>query len=226
MRQNNLVIATRRCAKIHSEVELNGSSTLQIREQKQIETLLYSATNQPLTGMLDFLGVAQVTAPHSAIEWSPRRTFLPLLTAGQKPVFADGTNVFNALLSEKFNPREMVYLPEAARDFIFITNTAHVEIITNTITAQRIEAEVDAAQSSLLVIAQSYYRPWEATVDGRSVPLWRANHAFQALEIPSGRHTVRITYNDLNFKAGAGLSIATLLGCGLYWSRSRRLEKK
>ena len=206
--------------------KVNGSSTLQIREQKQIETLLYSATNQPLTGMLDFLGVAQVTAPHSAIEWSPRRTFLPLLTAGQKPVFADGTNVFNALLSEKFNPREMVYLPEAARDFIFITNTAHVEIITNTITAQCIEAEVDAAQSSLLVIAQSYYRSWEATVDGRSVPLWRANHAFQALEIPSGRHTVRITYNDLNFKAGAGLSIATLLGCGLYWSRSRRLEKK
>ena len=206
--------------------KVNGSSTLQIREQKQIETLLYSATNQPLTGMMDFLGVSQVTAPDSVIEWAPRRTFLPLVTGGQKPVFADGTNVFHALLSDNFNPRETVFLPEAARDFISVTNVSHVAIITNTITAQRIEAEVDAAQNSLLVIAQSFYRPWEATVDGRAVPLWRANHAFQALEIPAGRHTVRIVYDDLNFKAGAGLSIATLLGCGLYWLRSRRLEMK
>lgn len=206
--------------------KVNGSSTLQVREQKQIETLLYAVTNGLPAGLMDFLGVSQVTASNSVIDWTPRQTQLPLLTGGQKPVFADGTNVFQALLSADFKPREIVYLPEAARDFISVTGATHLDIITNHISAQRLEAEVDAAQSGLLVIAQSFYPAWEATVDGRPVALWRANHAFQALEVPSGRHTVRIVYHDWNFKAGAGLSLATLLGCGLYWMRSRRLEKR
>ena len=205
--------------------KVNGSSTLQVREQKQIETLLYAATNQPPAGLMDFLGVSQVTASNSVIEWSPRPAFLPLLTGGQRPVFADSTNVFQALLAADFKPREMVYLPEAARDFISVTGATHLEIITNTVSAQRLEAEVEGAQPGLLVIAQSFYPAWEATVDGRPVTLWRANHAFQALEVPSGRHTVRIVYRDSNFKAGAGLSLATLLGCGLYWMRSRRLKE-
>ena len=76
----------------------------------------------------------------------------------------------------------------------------------------------------MVVIAQSFYWPWEATVDGQPVALWRANHAFQALEVPAGKHQVIVAYRDRNFRTGAAVSVATLLGCGLYELRRRRLS--
>jgi len=54
--------------------------------------------------------------------------------------------------------------------------------------------------------------------------LWRANHAFQALEVPAGRHEVKLVYHDTRFLLGGVISLTTLLG-GLTawakWSRKR-----
>ena len=38
----------------------------------------------------------------------------------------------------------------------------------------------------------------------------RANHAFQAVEIPRGRHTIRLEYEDRMFRVGAIISVAAL----------------
>jgi uncharacterized membrane protein YfhO len=65
----------------------------------------------------------------------------------------------------------------------------------------------------MLVVAQAGYHCWQASMDGASVPLWRANFAFQALEVPVGRHEVRIKYVDRAFQAGAIISIMALLTC-------------
>jgi hypothetical protein len=61
------------------------------------------------------------------------------------------------------------------------------------------------------------------------VRLWRANYAFQALEVPAGRHKVQLVYRDGKLLAGALLSALGLLACGGLWvvGRSRpagRLE--
>jgi uncharacterized membrane protein YfhO len=65
----------------------------------------------------------------------------------------------------------------------------------------------------MLVVAQAYYHCWRASVDGRAVPLWRANYAFQALEVPSGRHEVRLVYVDRAFQGGAIISMMALMLC-------------
>jgi len=82
--------------------------------------------------------------------------------------------------------------------------------------------EVEATGPSLVVIAQAYYNSWHAYVDGQRVPLWRANHAFQAVEVPSGRHEIQLRYEDWGFYAGAILSGSTLAGCGMGLGLSRR----
>jgi len=74
-------------------------------------------------------------------------------------------------------------------------------------------------------VAQAYYHCWRASVDGAPVPLWRANYAFQALEVPPGRHEVRIVYVDRAFQAGAVISIMALLLCvAVIWKGSRRVS--
>jgi uncharacterized membrane protein YfhO len=75
--------------------------------------------------------------------------------------------------------------------------------------------ETSADSPVLLVIAQSYYHCWKATVDGNAAELLRANHAYQAVEVPPGRHVVRLVYQDRLFWLGLAISFAAL-GCSVF----------
>jgi uncharacterized membrane protein YfhO len=77
----------------------------------------------------------------------------------------------------------------------------------------RIEADVEASNPSIVVIAQAFYRPWRAFVDGSPQPLWRANYAFQALEVPPGRHKVAVLYIDWTYRVGLAISLLSLAAC-------------
>ncbi len=83
------------------------------------------------------------------------------------------------------------------------------------LSAQRLEFETEATAQAMVTVAQTFYHPWRAYVDGRETPLWPANYAFQALEVPAGRHRVSVVYEDKAFLLGAVLSAVCLLGCGL-----------
>jgi uncharacterized membrane protein YfhO len=70
-----------------------------------------------------------------------------------------------------------------------------------------------------VTIAQAYYHPWRGYVDGRPAQLWKANYAFQALEIPAGQHVVRLVYVDNAFRGGAAISLGSLVFCCVGWFR-------
>jgi hypothetical protein len=52
-----------------------------------------------------------------------------------------------------------------------------------------VDIEAEAAEPSLVVVAQTYYHDWRADVDGQPTHLLRANHAFQAVQVPAARIT-------------------------------------
>jgi uncharacterized membrane protein YfhO len=76
-----------------------------------------------------------------------------------------------------------------------------------------VDADIEAAKPSLVVVSQTYYHDWHAYVDGNETPLLHANHAFQAIQVPAGTHHVRLIYKDLAFETGAAVSIVAWLGC-------------
>jgi len=76
----------------------------------------------------------------------------------------------------------------------------------------------------MAVVAQSYYHLWKASIDGVPTRLWRANHAFQALEVPAGRHSVTLVYDDRGFRLGAWVSVLTLLGLATTWVLGRKIS--
>ena len=78
--------------------------------------------------------------------------------------------------------------------------------------------EVETDRPALVVISENYYPAWQATVDGESVPLLRANYTFRAVPVPAGTHTVEFTYRSETLGASAGASVVillVLLGVGL-----------
>jgi hypothetical protein len=61
----------------------------------------------------------------------------------------------------------------------------------------RIVFDVDASGPAWVVVVNNWSRHWRASVDGAPAPLLRANHAFQAVHVPTaGRHTVTVDYED------------------------------
>ena len=188
----------------------------------QMQKLLYASTNGYPTGLVNFLGISLMTAPGKIVEWSPRENSLPMVTIGARPIFNEATNALAAIFAPGFDPRAEVILPMEAQSSITVTNQTQARIISRHHTAARIDLEIMAEQPSLVVAAQSFYNSWKATVDGRTVPLWRANFAFQALEVPAGQHQVRLVYPDCRFYLGAVISVGALCFCLVNFFRKSR----
>lgn len=202
--------------------KVNGSSTLQLREQMQVQNLLYKQTNQLPRGLVDFLAVSHITASNNIVEWTMWSNSCPMITCGQKPVFEDAEKVLLALMAPDFDPRKVVYLPPEARRAVTATNPTKCQILSHRFKAHRVELEVSAEEPSLVVISQSFYHPWRASIDGQSTLLWRANYAFQALQVPAGHHQVVLAYKDRNLLWGASISAVSSLGCLTIWLRARK----
>jgi Bacterial membrane protein YfhO len=184
--------------------------------------LYYTAGGHCGRGLVDFLSVAWLSSPDNPTQWQARTNFLPLVTAGQKPVFASDEKILEGITAENFEPREIVYLPEAERHLVTVTNQSICTATNFIFSSDKIEADVNAAAPGIVVISQSYYHLWNAFVDGKPAPLLRANLAFQAVEVPAGNHHVKLIYRDPCLKMGAVLSLLSFITCGIVWFKSSR----
>ncbi len=141
-----------------------------------------------------------------------------MVTAGQQPVFADDDAVVKAFFANTNDFRKIVYLPPEARGVVSATAQPAAQVLTNSFENQQVSVQIQAPAPSILLVSQSWYPAWKAYVDGSPVKLWRADYAFQAVEVPAGRHTVRLAYEDRAFRIGWVLSCAgLLLWLGLWW---------
>jgi len=159
-----------------------------------------------------------------AAKWVARTNYLPVLTAGQQPVFKSDAAALNAMCSSNFNPRTTVFLPESARQSVNVSNETVCAVQRDRYRQNEVEADVAAAAPSMVVLSQTYYHLWRAEVDGQRVPLFRANLAFQALQAPAGAHHVRLSYHDPLLALGAGASAVSLLVCIVLWRVNRKVS--
>ncbi len=71
--------------------------------------------------------------------------------------------------------------------------------------------DVDATAPGRFVFLNTYYPGWQATVDGRAVPIAPANVAFDSIPIPAGSHRVRFSYHPTSVVVGGVISIAAVV---------------
>lgn len=199
--------------------KVDGFYSLNPREIEGIRGVLYGS-DKPPEKLLDFLGVSQTTMPGKVTEWTTRTNFLPMITAGQRAVFGDEAAIYRTVRSVAINPTEKVYLDESLRTTVRATNNTTARVIGEKFEGEHISFSVQTDAPSMVVIAQTHYPAWKAFIDGKPVPLLRANYAFQALEVP-GNCKVDLRYEDRAFRGGAVLSAIGLIVCGVLWRRWR-----
>ncbi len=74
-----------------------------------------------------------------------------------------------------------------------------------------VEVALEACGPGYLLLSDSYFPGWEATLDEAPLPVRRANSVMRAVPVPTGAHTVRFDYRPLSFRLGV-LPSALALG--------------
>jgi hypothetical protein len=88
--------------------------------------------------------------------------------------------------------------------------------------AERIEVVTQASAPGLLVLAESYYPGWAATVNDRSAPCVAVNAWMRGVPVPAGGSRVVLTFTSTHLREGAVVSAFALLMLGLLALGPRR----
>jgi len=192
----------------------DGLYSLYLPDQQELfSQFILSPTNAFPSGFADFLSASVQSDPGNLFGWQNRPSALPFYTFGPRPIFLKSSEIPTALVQTNFDPRQIVYLPQESKKYVNASGQVHGTIHLRDIAAERWDFDTEAGAAALLVLSQAYYHPWRAYVDGKPTEILPANFAFQAVEVPAGRHRVRFIYQDRFFQVGGWITLVTLTSC-------------
>jgi hypothetical protein len=76
---------------------------------------------------------------------------------------------------------------------------------------EQVVVDVTTDAPGYLVLTDTFYPGWAAAVDGRPVPILRADVLFRAVRLEPGTHRVEFRYRPASLRWGAGVSIVAAL---------------
>jgi hypothetical protein len=71
--------------------------------------------------------------------------------------------------------------------------------------------QAEMKQPGYVVLSDTWYPGWQASLDGQPTHIERANLAFRAIYVPPGSHSLRLVYRPTSYAWGSGASLGTLL---------------
>jgi hypothetical protein len=170
--------------------------------------------------------VADGHAPWAFPFWTyPAGTFPTIYNDGVYQVF-ENTNAFpraflvnsfvvennpQKILDTMFNPnfdlRKEVVLEQDSKFNLSGQGTADI----NSYSSDKILITTNSTGNNLLFLSDSYYPGWQAFVDGRKTPIYRADFTFRTIFVPSGKHQVEFVYSPVSFSFGVLAAVLGLL---------------
>lgn len=70
--------------------------------------------------------------------------------------------------------------------------------------------EATCGGSGHLVLTDTWYPGWKATLDGAPALIYRANFNQRAVQVPEGRHTIRFRFSPQSVRIGGAITLAAL----------------
>jgi hypothetical protein len=77
---------------------------------------------------------------------------------------------------------------------------------------------VNSVQPGHFRLSEQHFPGWQATVDGKAVPIDYWEGAFQSVEVPAGQHVVQFHYRSRYLILGGVVTLFCLVGL-LWWAR-------
>ena len=77
-----------------------------------------------------------------------------------------------------------------------------------------VSMQVAVKNRSVLVLSDSWYPGWTASVDGHKQPIFRANFLFRGVFLEPGAHRVEFEYRPFRFTVGICICALSAAICG------------
>lgn len=100
------------------------------------------------------------------------------------------------------------------------------EVTINEYSPEQVVIYSESDQSGLLLLSDAYYPGWQATIDGKKVPIYQADALFRGVFVPAGQHEIIFRFQPGSFRIGLVISLlSTVLILGLavwLWPTARQ----
>ena len=90
---------------------------------------------------------------------------------------------------------------------------------------ERVVVDVHARAPALLVLTDTWFPGWKATVDGAGTAIHRVDYVIRGVQIAPGHHHVQFRYEPASWRAGwivSAVGFGVVVALGLYGWRRRR----
>ena len=108
-----------------------------------------------------------------------------------------------------FDPSAQVLLP-ALPQLTYPLDQNGTATVTS-YTENEIAIVTNSNSPAVLVVTDTYYPGWKATIDGNDTQILRANWTLRAAAVPQGEHTVIMRYEPVSFTVGKIISIISFI---------------
>jgi hypothetical protein len=130
------------------------------------------------------------------------------------------TQATSIISSEEFNPSQTVLLEnhelQTHPEFTNFVNSGpsaqlpHVEWVTDEHETLTLKVK-GLSDDAILVLTDTHYPGWIATVDEDKTPILTANLSQRAIKLPKGDHTITMTYKPMSVQKGIQITVGTYI---------------
>lgn len=114
------------------------------------------------------------------------------------------------LMNDAFSLTQAVIL-DSHPNFVSTISNAPMTADVKAYTPNKVIIETQTDNPALLVITDTYYPGWTATIDDISAQIYRADYTYRAISVPEGTHTVIMQFKPLSAFTGLIVSISSIL---------------
>ncbi|MBI5019243.1 YfhO family protein [Candidatus Gottesmanbacteria bacterium] len=148
---------------------------------------------------------------HSFDDWAiyENTEALPrAFVAGESKTYENSRDFTDIFFSDGFNPITTALFPEGVSIVKGFPATGSAAITSYE--PERVMVKTESSVSGTLVVTDTFYPGWIATVDGKPTAIARVNWTMRGINVPSGKHEVIMIYAPFSVTLGILLSAASL----------------
>lgn len=195
----------------------------------KVQGRVFSLTSKE-SPLLDLAGVRYIVTSTNALGDMPRvyhgevnifentRAFRRFFLVGAITPAVDIASAVAAIGSGQVDPARVAVIPSADLGrFTGLSTPASteelgkVELLSYSPNALRLR--VESSKPAVLVATETFWKDWQATVDGARVPITAADGLFRAVAVPAGAHEISMFIVPVTLYVAAAISGCALIAC-------------
>lgn len=175
------------------------------------DLITYQLSGQPNLSVLNMLNAKYIIQQNQK---GDNLTAYPNMQALGNCWFVNGVKFVNGPTEEmkalnNFNPRDTAIIDNSYKNIVtgFTPADSLANIKQTAFDNMAIKYESNSNTANVAVFSEIFYKDWNAFIDGKKVPIAKANYVLRALVIPAGKHTIDFKFEPAVYKLSYNISM-------------------